>query len=165
MNGNLMFSSKSNEWETPQVLFDKLNMEFRFTLDPAATIQNAKCNRFYTMEDDGLMQDWQGERVFCNPPYGRQLSAWIKKCYDESRKPGTTVVMLIPARTDIKAFHKYILGNAEIRFLKGRLKFINRLLPSYREDGDFKTSPAPFPSMVVVMKRHQEHQRSFLIGR
>lgn len=80
-----------------------------------------------------------GQRVFCNPPYGKELPKWVKKCYDESRV-GTLVVMLIPARTDTKWFHEYIYGKAEIRFIKGRVKF-----------GDSKNS-APFPSMLVVFR-------------
>ncbi len=139
MNTAVMFSSKTSEWETPQDFFDKLNAEFNFTLDPCATRENAKCAKYFTVEDDGLKQDWQGEIVFCNPPYGRAIKDWVKKCYEESRKENTTVVMLIPARTDTKHFHEYIYHKAkEIRFIKGRLKF-----------GNSKNS-APFPSMVVV---------------
>lgn len=140
MNKNLMFSSKRMDWETPQDFFDKLNVEFHFTLDPCANEQNAKCKKFYTIEQDGLAQSWQGEIVFCNPPYGRELSKWVEKAYKESRKPNTIVVMLIPARTDTKYFHQYIYKKSEIRFIKGRLKFVN------------STNGAPFPSMVVVMK-------------
>ena len=139
MNTAIMFSSETDLWSTPQDFFDELNAEFKFTLDPCATRENAKCARFFTVEDDGLKQDWQGETVFCNPPYGREIGKWVKKCYEESKKPGTTVVMLIPARTDTSYFHDYIYGKArEIRFIRGRLKF-----------GDAKNS-APFPSMVVV---------------
>ena len=135
-----MFSSERMDWETPQDFFDKLNVEFHFTLDPCANEQNAKCKKFYTIEQDGLTQSWQGEIVFCNPPYGRELSKWVEKAYKESRKPNTIVVMLIPARTDTKYFHQYIYKKSEIRFIKGRLKFGN------------STNGAPFPSMVVVMK-------------
>lgn len=138
MNTELMFSSKSNEWETPQDLYEELNTEFGFTLDPCSTPENAKCEKFYTLQDDGLQQDWEGETVFCNPPYGRELPKWIKKCFEEAQKPGTKVVMLIPARTDTRAFHKYILGKSEMRFIRGRLKFNGH---KYN---------APFPSMVVV---------------
>jgi len=139
MNTAIMFSSETDLWSTPQDFFDELNAEFNFTLDPCATRENAKCARFFTVEDDGLKQDWQGETVFCNPPYGREIGKWVKKCYEESKKPGTTVVMLIPARTDTSYFHDFIYGKArEIRFIRGRLKF-----------GDAKNS-APFPSMVVV---------------
>ena len=144
------FSSQSNEWETPQDLFDKLNAEFRFTLDPAATPFNAKCKWFYTKETNGLAQSWDGETVFCNPPYGREIGQWVKKAAESK----ALTVMLMPARTDTDYFHRYIYQNpnVEIRFLKGRVKFVNRSLPSYREDGTFKMSPAPFPSMIVVFR-------------
>lgn len=139
MNTETMFSSATNEWATPQEFFDELNEEFNFTLDPCATPQNAKCKKFYTIKEDGLKQNWQGETVFCNPPYGRSIKDWVRKCYEESKKPNTIVVMLIPARTDTAYFHDYIYGLAkEIKFLRGRLKF-----------GGSKNS-APFPSMVVV---------------
>lgn len=136
MNTEVMFSSKSNEWATPQSFFDKLNKEFGFTLDPCSTHENAKCEKHYTIEEDGLSQNWGGQVVFCNPPYGRDLPKWVKKCHDESRH--ATIVMLIPARTDTSYFHDYIYHKAEIRFIRGRLKF-----------GESKTS-APFPSMVVI---------------
>ena len=139
MNTALMFSSETDLWETPQNFFDELDKEFHFTLDPCATPGNAKCKKYYTVKEDGLKQDWQGETVFCNPPYGKAIKNWVKKCYEESRKPNTTVVMLIPARTDTTYFHEYIYKKAkEIRFVKGRLKF-----------GCSKNS-APFPSMVVI---------------
>jgi len=150
-----MFSSKSDEWETPQDLFDKLNKEFNFTLDPCATKDNHKCFKYYTIEDDGLSKDWSGETVFVNPPYGRSIGKWVKKCYEEYLK-GTTVVMLIPSRTDTKWFHQYIYNKTEFRLLKGRLKFINRLFPSWNEEGNYKLSPAPFPSMIVVYKKKGE---------
>lgn len=144
-----MFSSKSNEWETPQDLFDKLNEFYHFNLDPASTDDNAKCDNHYTIEDDGLSKDWGGCNVFVNPPYGREIGKWVKKAYEESQKPNTKVVMLIPARTDTAWFHDYCL-NGKLMFLRGRLKFVNKAFPSYREDGDFKVSSAPFPSMIVV---------------
>jgi DNA N-6-adenine-methyltransferase (Dam). len=133
-----LFSSNSNEWATPKAFFEALDAEFHFTLDPCATSENAKCGNFYTIEDDGLTQEWGGQRVFCNPPYGREIGKWVKKCYEES-KNCEVVVMLIPARTDTAYFHDYIYGKAkEIRFIRGRLHF--------------NESPqgAPFPSMVVV---------------
>ena len=104
MNTEVMFSSKSIEWETPQALFDDLNNEFHFTLDPCSTHANAKCDKHFTIVEDGLKQSWEGETVFCNPPYGKALPLWIKKAA-QSAGNGTTVVMLIPARTDTKAFH------------------------------------------------------------
>lgn len=134
-----MFSSTTDEWATPKDFFDTLNEEFDFTLDPCATADNAKCAKFYTKEQDGLKQDWSGERVFCNPPYGKVIGDWVKKCSEEAKKPNTTVVALIPARTDTRYFHEFIYRKArEVRFIKGRLKF-----------GGCKNS-APFPSMVVV---------------
>lgn len=141
MNNELMFSSKTDLWSTPWDFFEKLNDEFHFTLDPCSTHENAKCYRHFTIEEDGLLQDWGNEVVFCNPPYGRQIKDWVKKAYKESRKDNTTVVMLIPARTDTIYFHEYIYHKAEIRFIKGRLKF-----------GDAKNA-APFPSMVVIFGR------------
>ena len=134
----VLFSSQSNEWSTPQSFYNELNKEFNFNLDPCSTNENNKCENHFTIDDDGLKQDWQGHIVFCNPPYGRVLKEWVQKCYEESLKPNTKVVMLIPARTDTIYFHKYIYNIATIRFLKGRLKF-----------GECKNS-APFPSMVVV---------------
>ena len=135
-------SSKDMTWSTPQDFFDELNKEFNFTLDPCADKENAKCDLFYTEEDDGLSLNWLGNIVFCNPPYGRAIKDWVQKCSEESKKIGTKVVMLIPARTDTKYFHEYIYNkeNVEIRFIKGRLKF-----------GDGKGS-APFPSMLVIFK-------------
>lgn len=134
------FSSKTNEWSTPQAFFDELDKEFNFTLDPCATHDNAKCEKYYTIEDDGLLQDWSNDVVFMNPPYGREIKHWVQKAYEESLK-GATVVCLIPARTDTSYWHEYIFNKADdIRFIKGRLKF-----------GDGKNS-APFPSAVIVYK-------------
>ena len=135
-----MFSSKTDEWYTPLDFFQELDKEFGFNLDPCATDFNHKCNRYFTREIDGLKQNWGGYRVFCNPPYGRVIGEWVKKAYEESQKPNTLVVMLLPARTDTKWFHSYIYGKAEIRFVKGRLKF-----------GGCDNS-APFPSMIVIFK-------------
>lgn len=134
-----MFSSKSNDWATPQDLFDKLNDEFHFTLDVCAIPENAKCEHYYSPEQNGLLQHWDGT-VWCNPPYGRKIGLWVKKAYESViRDDGTTVVMLLPARTDTKWFHEYILPYGQIRFIRGRIKF-----------GDSKNS-APFPSMIVVL--------------
>ena len=134
----LMFSSEDETWSTPQDFFNSLNNEFKFTLDPCCSVETAKCSKFYTEKEDGLIQDRQGETVFCNPPYGKKIKDWVKKCYFESKKPLTTVVMLIPARTDTSYFHDFIYNKSEIRFIRGRLKF-----------GDSKNG-APFPSMVVI---------------
>ena len=135
------YSSKTNEWSTPQDFFDELDKEFNFTLDPCSTSENAKCAKYFTVEDDGLKQDWSNDVVFMNPPYGREIKHWIKKAYEEHIK-GATVVCLIPSRTDTTYWHDYIFGKAsDIRFLKGRLKF-----------GESKNS-APFPSAVIIYKK------------
>lgn len=138
MNTEIMFSSKTDLWETPQEFFNKLNDEFHFTLDVCAIPDNAKCEVYYTPQQDGLSQIWNGV-CWCNPPYGRGIANWVRRAVSESLK-GTTVVMLLPARTDTIWFHDYIYHNkrAEIRFIRGRLKF-----------GGSKNS-APFPSMVVI---------------
>ena len=133
-----LFSSRTDEWATPSRTFQELDAEFHFTLDPCANEENHKCARYFTKEQDGLAQDWGGQVVFCNPPYGRAIAAWVRKAVEESRKPGTQVVMLIPARTDTAYFHDYIYHKArEIRFIRGRLHFND-------------AGRAPFPSMIVI---------------
>lgn len=140
MNNDLMFSSAKGEWETPQDFFNKLNEEFRFTLDVCALPDNAKCDRYFTPEQDGLAAAWRGETCWMNPPYGRERTGkWIQKAYEESLK-GATVVCLIPARTDTKAWHDYCMRADEIRFVRGRLRF-----------GGVKDA-APFPSAVIIFK-------------
>lgn len=135
---DVMFSSKSNEWATPQDLFDKLNQQYHFTLDPCASIENHKCDMYYTIEDNGLTKNWGGQTVFCNPPYGREIYEWVSKCYQESLN-GTKIVLLIPSRTDTKYFHEFLYNrpNVKIQFIKGRLKF-----------GGSNNS-APFPSLLA----------------
>lgn len=142
---SVLLSSKKMDWCTPQDFFDELDGEFVFALDAAATDKSEKCIRYFAPEDDGLKQPWDvppGYAVFCNPPYGRQIGEWVKKAYNESVRTEGTIVLLIPARTDTKYFHRYIYGKAEIRFVEGRLKFTD-------EDGN-SYGPAPFPSMVVI---------------
>ena len=136
-----LFSSASGEWATPQDFFDKLNWRFGpFDLDPCATPHNTKCENFYTEIENGLTKDWGGHIVFVNPPYGRGIDEWIAKAYAESQKEHTRVVMLIPARTDTRYWHDFVMKAKEIHFIKGRLKF-----------GDAKNA-APFPSAVVVFE-------------
>jgi site-specific DNA-methyltransferase (adenine-specific) len=132
------FMSKTCEWSTPQWLFEALDAEFGFTLDPCSSSTNFKCAKHYTKNEDGLAQDWSDECVFMNPPYGSEIARWMEKAF-ESSKRGATVVCLIPARTDTKWFSQYAM-KGEIRFLCGRLQF-----------GDSKNS-APFPSAVVVFR-------------
>lgn len=142
MDKRIHFSSATDNWSTPQYLFDALNKDFCFTLDPCADSSNHKCPKYYTKEQDGLAQDWSGEIVFCNPPYGREIGKWVKKSYDEVYN-GTCkcVVMLIPARTDTRWFHEYIYKKADVDFIKGRIKF-----------GD-QTENAPFPSMLAIFRK------------
>ena len=133
-----LMSSDSENWSTPQSLFDMLNEEFHFNLDPCADHQNHKCERYYTKEDDGLSIVWGGEdRVFMNPPYGSKIPDWVRKARESAETNGTLVVGLLPARTDTKWWMD-CMKSCEIRFIKGRLKF-----------GDGKNS-APFPSVVVI---------------
>lgn len=131
------YSSATPEWETPQAFFDRLDAEFRFTLDVCATHENAKCAAHFTREEDGLTQSWSGV-CWMNPPYGREIKQWMRKAYQEARR-GVTVVCLIPARTDAGWWHDYAM-RGEIRFLRGRLKF-----------GGAKYN-APFPNAVVVFR-------------
>jgi len=154
---NVHYSSKSDMWETPQAFFDNYNAVYHFTLDVCAIPENAKCKRFFTPEEDGLKQPWKGV-CWMNPPYGRQIGKWVKKAY-ESSLTGATVVCLIPSRTDTKWWHEYCV-KGEITYIRGRLKFINRAFPSYRADGNFKVSPAPFPSAVVVFNDSTDEKTS-----
>ncbi|MGE3311312.1 MAG: DNA N-6-adenine-methyltransferase [Limisphaerales bacterium] len=141
------FSSQTDEWATPQWLFEALNREFGFTLDPCSTHQNAKCARHFTREEDGLSRSWANEVVWMNPPYGQGIGAWISKAFDAARLDQALVVCLIPSRTDTRWWHRYVMKH-EIRLLRGRLRF-----------GE-ATASAPFPSAIVVMR-----PRSFqLIG-
>ena len=111
--GKPVFTSNSEEWYTPKWIYDLLNTKYKFTLDPCATATSAKTAKYFTKETDGLKQDWGGNVVFVNPPYGRTMYDWVKKCYEESLKPDTVVVMLIPAHTDTKYFHDYIFKYAK----------------------------------------------------
>jgi len=144
------YSSKSNEWCTPKNVFLNLDEEFDFILDAAASKENTLCEQFFSKEDDALTKDWsEYGSVWCNPPYGRQVSKFIKKGFEESKK-GATVVMLVPARVDTKWWHSYC-AKAEVRFIKGRLKFART--------GDTEDDPvpaaAPFPSAIVVFRQMQ----------
>lgn len=133
------FSSETEEWPTPQWLFDSLNREFGFTVDVCSTVENAKCERYFTRADNGLLMPWVGEVCWMNPPYGSEIGQWMAKAFGAARDEGATVVCLVPSRTDTEWWHRYAMKH-EIRFLKGRLKFGNA------------ENPAPFPSAVVVMR-------------
>lgn len=131
----VLFSSKKDDWETPDWLYKKLDQEFKFNLDPCSNDKNYKCENHFTKENNGLSLDWTGYNVFMNPPYGRNIIKWIEKAYFSN----TLVVCLLPARTDTKWFHEYCL-KGEVHFLKGRLKFVGA------------EYPAPFPSMIVIFR-------------
>jgi len=149
-----LFSNNSDEWGTPQDLFDKLNEEFHFTLDVCASKQSAKCKKYFTKEDNALIQDWSNDICFMNSPYSRIQDKFVKKAKEESDK-GSTVVCLLPARTDTKRFFNYIWDEnlhkprerVEIRFVKGRLKFESF---GNKTGCKYFNNAAPFPSMIVI---------------
>lgn len=122
-----MYSSNSNEWETPQAFYNQLDKKYHFGGDLAATDDNHKCERYLTKKDNALEQNWQqfgkGRALFLNPPYGRQIKDWVRKAYEESVGYSAPIVLLIPARTDTAYWHDYIFGKAHVSFLRGRLKF------------------------------------------
>lgn len=154
MEKKLMFSCKNLNWNTPQSFYDKLDEEFHFTLDAAATDKSAKCRLYFTPDDDALTQNWgtagKGGAVWCNPPYGRNIGLWVKKAKKESALHHIVVVMLIPARTDTRYFQDDILygGASEVRFVRGRLHFT--------DDDGASVGPAPFPSAVIVFRPSED---------
>jgi site-specific DNA-methyltransferase (adenine-specific) len=126
MNTRVHFSSASEHWATPKDLYAALDAEFHFDYDPCPL----------RSEVDGLAQSWSEKRVFCNPPYGPKIRAFLDKAHEAK-----LAVFLIPSRTDTRWMHEVVLPYAsEIRFLRGRLKF-----------GGSK-NPAPFPSMLVIFR-------------
>jgi len=129
------FSSRNDEWETPDDFFAELDAIFHFDLDACASPLNAKCSRYFTINDDALQQRWCGT-VWMNPPYGREIAAFMRKAYFESLL-GSTVVCLIPSRTDNDWWHRYAM-RGERFLLRGRLWFKGA------------KSPAPFPSAIVI---------------
>lgn len=143
MNKELMFSSKKEDWETPQLFFNELNKKYKFNWDLASSDANAKCVNHFTVGDDSLSQDWSAleGNLWLNPPYGRDLKRWVKKAHESSLNRSGLLVMLIPSRTDTSYWHDYIFDKAEIKFIRGRLKF---------ENGGVASQPAPFPSALIV---------------
>lgn len=132
------FASAKTEWETPPVFFAELDKEFNFTLDVCASDENTKVpQHYFTVKEDGLTQDWSKDVCWMNPPYGREIIKWVEKAYQESLK-GATVVCLLPSRTDTKWYHEYVTKAKEVRFLRGRIKFVGA------------ANSAPFPSCIVV---------------
>jgi len=134
-----LMSSRSSDWATPLGFFLGLDSEFHFDLDVAASAQNAKCGRYFTIEDDGLSRDWAPSVCWMNPPYGSTIGRWVEKAHHESTL-GATVVGLLPARTDTEWWHRHVIAAAEIRFVRGRLKF----------QGHAKD--APFPSAIAIWR-------------
>lgn len=135
---NVHFRSDKNSWETPHWLFAILDGLYKFTLDPCATNGNKKCDRYYDLHQDGLSKDWEHERVFINPPYGRDIGKWVKKAHD--LKNGVAV-LLLPSRTDTRWWHDYVMNANKVWLIKGRITF---------EGGK---SSAPFPSAIVIFDR------------
>lgn len=134
---DVVFSSKTVEWATPLPLFEEWDRRFAFTLDVCATSENHKCAKFFTKEQDGLLQDWSKDRCWMNPPYGKEIGLWCKKAWDESCK-GALVVGLLPVRPDTRWWKTYVESKTDIRFIQGRLRF-----------GDAKYG-APFPSAIAI---------------
>jgi phage N-6-adenine-methyltransferase len=143
VTAKVMYSSMSGEWETPPELFDRLNKAFGFTLDVCATQGNAKCERYFTIEDNGLEQPWEG-RCWMNPPYGRDIKLWVQKASESARTNGCLVVGLIPARTDTLWWRVWVQGTipADVCFIPGRVPFVN---PSHQG-----RTRAPYPSAIAV---------------
>lgn len=137
-------TASSVRWATPPAIYAALDQEFAFTLDAAADVGNAKHVRYFDRDVDALSQSWAGERVFCNPPYGRDLGRWARKGLLEAAENGALVVMLLPARTGTSWFHEIVLPHAEIRFIRGRLTYTLGV-PGVR-------GRCPFDSMVVVFR-------------
>lgn len=131
-----LFSSDRTDWETPPELFATLNEIYHFDLDVCATAENAKCARFFSPQENGLTQEWRG-MCWMNPPYGREIAKWVSKAW-LAGQAGTTVVCLLPARTDAKWWHLYVMDATYIAFMPGRIRFVGA------------QAGAPFPSAVVI---------------
>jgi phage N-6-adenine-methyltransferase len=139
---NGRYNGNGRHWETPSEIFGPLNEEFAFTLDPCATASTAKCSRWISEEQNGLLADWSGERVFMNPPYGREIYAWTRKARTEAER-GALVVGLLPASCDLTWWHDDVVGHAEVRYLRGRVRFLTG--GRYRASGFFA-------SVVVIWR-------------
>ena len=139
------FGNRRYDWQTPPEIFNPLHEEFEFTLDAAATAENTMLPRFWTEEENGLKQSWEGERLWINPPYGKIGIQFIMKAHTREAELS---VLLLPVRSDTKVWHECILhGEAdEIRFLRGRVQFVGA---KYR---------SPFPSCIVIYKNTGERK-------
>lgn len=141
------FDSVKSDWSTNWEFFNPINDEFKFTIDVAADSRNKKVERFFSIEDDGLKQDWTNEIVWCNPPYGRDVPKWLLKGKENAEKNNTISVFLIPARTNTKWFHEICLKADEIRFVKGRPKFYN-----YANEDFEALFGLPVPLCLVIFR-------------
>lgn len=150
MVDSVHFSSDRDDWETPPDLFARLHTEFGFTLDCCASPDNAKCERYFTPEDDGLEQPWTASTVWMNPPYGRVIGKWIARAWVAASQEGATVACLIPARTDTRWWHDYCMRAHEIRFIRGRVRFVGA------------KAGAPFPSALVIFRPPPRPERPVL---
>jgi phage N-6-adenine-methyltransferase len=138
MNMAVHYSQETQEWGTPQALYEELDAEFKFDLDPCCTDGNAKCDMYFTEKQDGMTQPWAPYRVFMNPPYGYRIKFWMEKAYEESQR-GALVVCLVPSRTDTAWWHDYAM-KGDVRFIRGRLYF---------GDG---AGRSPFPSAIIIFR-------------
>lgn len=131
-----------NCWGTPPDLFAKWHAKYRFTVDACALPWNAKLGRYWTPEKDGLRQDWTGERVWCNPPYGRGLiEPWVYKALSHQ---AALTVLLLPSRTDTAWFQWLLRAGTEIEFLPKRIRFV--------PPPDVKASSPTEASILVVVR-------------
>lgn len=147
---NGRYNGDGREWRTPPEVYDPLHREFGFTLDPCSTHENAKCERHFTEQENGLVQDWSAHRVFMNPPYGREVYGWTRKARAEAER-GALVVGLLPASTDLAWWHDDVVGHADVRFIRGRVRFLT--------DGPYRASGF-FPSVIVVWSPKRKRQQS-----
>lgn len=143
--------SKTDRWHTPEALYLALDKEFGFSIDLAADDGNNLADRYLDRETDALTIDWAGEVAFCNPPYGRGLDKWVAKGLEAAQEGGATVVLLLPARTGNRWFHRYCLPHGEIRFIQGRLNFQKARVQAKRKR-------SPFDSMIVVFRPYSAGQ-------
>lgn len=150
-NIKLLQSKSTDEWGTPQDFYDKLNNEFRFTLDVCATKENHKHNNYYTKEDNALQLPWNGV-IWCNPPYSK-TKQFFEKAHKELKNGNCkTAVFLVNNNSDTRWFHDYVLGKAEIRYIKGRLKFEGK-----NTQGKKVKNPSMRPSIICVLRNTLYH--------
>lgn len=146
-----LFSSEKETHETPQWLFDELNKQFEFDVDVCALPESAKCERYFTPTDNAFTKVWNG-CCWMNPPYGRKISEWMIYAAEQSSQNGSTIVCLVPSRTDTKWFHNALENEPAVMFIKRRLKFGNA------------KALAPFPSMIMVFSSNAKLAQEKLLN-